>query len=83
MAFSNEKDVAELSRLFLIHPEDSTEKIEVVKELFNTSGASKATQDAIHDFTYKAFQTLEKMNISADKKEILKDFGENLMGRMV
>ena len=83
MAFSNEKDAAELSRLFLIHPEDSTEKIEVVKELFNTSGASKATQDAIHDFTYKAFQTLEKMNISADKKEILKDFGENLMGRMV
>ena len=83
MAFSNEKDAAVLSRLFLIHPEDSKEKIEVVKELFNTSGASKATQDAIHDFTYKAFQTLEKMNISADKKEILKDFGENLMGRMV
>ena len=83
MAFSNEKDAAELSKLFSIHPEDSKEKIEVVKELFNTSGASKATQDAIHDFTYKAFQTLEKMNISADKKEILKDFGENLMGRMV
>ena len=83
MAFSNEKDAAELSRLFSIHPEDSTEKIEIVKELFNTSGASTATQDAIHDFTYKAFQTLEKMNISADKKEILKDFGENLMGRMV
>ena len=83
MAFSNENDAAELSRLFSIHPEDSTEKIEIVKELFNTSGASKATQDAIHDFTYKAFQTLEKMNISADKKEILKDFGENLMGRMV
>ena len=81
--FSSSEQREELMHLFSIHPQDSTEKIEVVKELFNTSGASKATQDAIHDFTYKAFQTLEKMNISADKKEILKDFGENLMGRMV
>ncbi|WP_188049445.1 polyprenyl synthetase family protein [Flavobacterium sp. GP15] len=83
MAFSNEEDAAELSRLFSIHPEDSSDKIAVVKALFNTSGASQSTQDAIHDFTFKAFQTLDKMNISADKKEMLKAFGENLMGRKV
>ncbi|MCK8140650.1 polyprenyl synthetase family protein [Flavobacterium sp. I-SCBP12n] len=83
MAFSNEEDAAELSRLFSIHPEDSSDKIAVVKALFNTSGVSQSTQDAIHDFTFKAFQTLDKMNISADKKEMLKAFGENLMGRKV
>ena len=83
MAFSNETDAAELSRLFSIHPEDSSDKIEVVKAIFNNSGAAKATQDAIHDFTFEAFQTLDKMNISADKKEMLKAFGENLMGRKV
>lgn len=83
MAFSNEKDSAELTRLFSIHPEDSSEKIEVVKALFNSSGASKATQDAIHDFTFQAFQTLDKMKISEDKKEMLRSFGENLMGRKV
>jgi geranylgeranyl diphosphate synthase type II len=34
---------------------------------FNSSGASKATQDAIQDFTFKAFQMLDQMNISDDK----------------
>ena len=83
IAFSNEDGVKELTRLFSIHPEDSTDKIEIVKAIFNSSGASKATQDAIHDFTFQAFQTLDKMNISADKKEMLRAFGENLMGRKV
>ena len=83
MAFSSEKDAAELTRLFSIHPEDSSDKIAVVKELFNSSGAAKATQDAIHDFTFQAFQTLDKMKISVDKKEMLRNFGENLMGRKV
>ncbi|CAM4000622.1 polyprenyl synthetase family protein [Flavobacterium sinopsychrotolerans] len=83
VAFSEETEAKELRRLFSIQPEDNTEKIKTVKELFNNSGASKATQDAIQDFTFKAFQTLDKMNISTDKKEMLKAFGENLMGRKV
>ncbi|MDI5948263.1 polyprenyl synthetase family protein [Flavobacterium yafengii] len=83
VAFSKETEAKELRRLFSIQPEDSTEKIKTVKELFNSSGASKATQDAIQDFTFKAFQTLDKMNIGADKKTLLKTFGENLMGRKV
>jgi geranylgeranyl diphosphate synthase type II len=83
VAFSKEAEAKELRRLFSNQPEDSTEKIKTVKEFFNNSGASTATQDAIQDFTYKAFQTLDKMNISIDKKEMLKAFGENLMGRKV
>jgi geranylgeranyl diphosphate synthase type II len=83
VAFSNEEEAQELKSLFSIQPEDNTDKIERVKALFNSSGASKATQDAIQDFTFKAFQTLDKMNISTDKKEMLKAFGENLMGRKV
>jgi geranylgeranyl diphosphate synthase type II len=83
VAFSNEMEAQELKTLFSIQPEDSTNKIERVKALFNSSGASKATQDAIQDFTFKAFQTLDQMNISTEKKEMLKAFGENLMGRKV
>lgn len=83
VAFSNEKEAEELKSLFSIQPEDNTDKIERVKALFNSSGASKATQDAIQEFTFKAFQTLDKMNISMEKKEMLKAFGENLMGRKV
>ncbi|MBB1194288.1 polyprenyl synthetase family protein [Flavobacterium sp. SOK18b] len=83
VAFSNEKEAQELKSLFSIQPEDNTDKIERVKALFNSSGASKATQDAIQEFTFKAFQTLDKMNISIEKKEMLRAFGENLMGRKV
>ena len=83
VAFSNQEEAQELKSLFSIQPEDSTDKIERVKALFNSSGASKATQDAIQDYTFKAFQMLDQMNISDDKKAMLKAFGENLMGRKV
>ncbi|MGZ9674698.1 polyprenyl synthetase family protein [Flavobacterium sp. GNP001] len=83
VAFSAEKEAQELRDLFAVQLEDNTEKIERVKELFNASGASKATQDAIQDYTFKAFQMLDQLNVSADKKAMLKAFGENLMGRKV
>ena len=83
VAFSKEEEAQELRRLFAIHPADNFAKIKTVKELFIASGAAKATQDAIQDFTFKAFHTLEKMNIDSDKKALLKIFGENLMGRKV
>ena len=73
----------QLLHLFSIHPSDNSEKINSVKELFIQTGASEATQKAIHDFTFKAFETLEKMNISSYKKIMLRAFGENLMNRNV
>ncbi|MFM2368210.1 MAG: hypothetical protein RL619_510 [Bacteroidota bacterium] len=83
VAFSEKEQQEQLMHLFSVQPEDSSDKINAVKEIFNNSGASKATQDAIQDFTFKAFQTLDKMNINADKKAMLRAFGENLMGRKV
>jgi geranylgeranyl diphosphate synthase type II len=83
VAFSKDEEAKELKRLFSIQLKDNSDKIKTVKALFNSSGASKATQDAIQDFTLKAFQTLDKMNISIEKKEMLKAFGGNLMGRKV
>jgi geranylgeranyl diphosphate synthase, type II len=83
LEFSAPEKASELEKLFSLHLNDSTEKIETVKVIFNESGASKATQEAIEMFTFKAFETLEKMDIESPKKEMLKDFGENLMGRKV
>lgn len=80
-AKSEEKD--QLLHLFSIQPNDNSDKIESVKEIFNTTGASDATKKAIEEYTFKAFETLEKMNITADKKALLKVFGENLMRRNV
>jgi geranylgeranyl diphosphate synthase, type II len=81
--FAEKEKKEQLLHLFSIQPTDNTDKIESVKEIFNTTGASQATQEAIKSYTFKAFETLDRMEIDQEKKEILKAFGENLMGRNV
>ncbi|MEY2671320.1 MAG: hypothetical protein RLZZ577_1636 [Bacteroidota bacterium] len=81
--FASAEEKAKLLQLFSVSLEENKTKIEAVKSIFNTSGASSASQQAIQDYTLKAFATLDKMNISTDKKAILKSFGENLMNRNV
>jgi geranylgeranyl diphosphate synthase type II len=81
--FSSAEDKQQLVHLFSIQPSENTEKIESVKAIFNASGASEATKTAIQNYTFKAFETLEKLDIENEKKAILKVFGENLMGRNV
>jgi geranylgeranyl diphosphate synthase, type II len=81
--FSKPEEKEQLLHYFSIQPKDNLNKINAVREIFNATGASVATQKSIHDFTLKAFETLEKMNISEDKKAVLKAFGENLMERKV
>lgn len=81
--FASEEKASELQKLFSLQLDDNSEKIETAKAIFNESGASRATQEAIEMYTFKAFETLEKMDINAEKKDILRTFGENLMGRKV
>jgi len=81
--FSSAEDKQQLVHLFSIQPSENTKKIESVKAIFNASGASEATKTAIQNYTFKAFETLEKLDIENEKKAILKAFGENLMGRNV
>jgi geranylgeranyl diphosphate synthase type II len=76
----------EQSSLLKIMSSDSianNEKVRSVKELFNNSGASEATQNAVKDYTNRAFEVLEALNISEDKKQLLRLFGEQLMNRRV
>jgi geranylgeranyl diphosphate synthase type II len=81
--FSNDQQVQKLNDLFAVRSDDNDRKIKEVKDVFNSSGASQATQEAIKEYTFKAFETLEKMDIELSKKEMLRAFGENLMGRNV
>lgn len=81
--FASNSEKEQLLHLFSIHPKENNDKINSVKEIFNQTGASEATQKAIQDYTFKALKTLNDMNIEADKKEILKAFAEKLMSRNV
>lgn len=58
-------------------------KVKQVKTVFKTSGAAEATQLAVKGYTNKAFEILKTLNISEDKKQLLRTFGEQLMNRNV
>jgi geranylgeranyl diphosphate synthase type II len=83
LEFTNKTEGTELQNLFSLTPQDSTAKIERTKQIFISSGSAEATKQAIHDYTDKAFYVLQRLNISNDKKEILKIFGNSLMNRTV
>ncbi len=83
LEFSSEKDQRQLKTLFSISPNNSQDKIKTVKQIFTVSGASNATKKAIQDYTVKAFSVLDLLNISEDKKDLLKTFGNSLMNRTV
>lgn len=81
--FASEESRKQLTHLFSIQPDDNTSKIDSVKEIFDSTGASEATKKAIKEYTLKAFEILQKLDVNDDKKEKLRSFGENLMGRKV
>ncbi|MDT7829134.1 polyprenyl synthetase family protein [Pricia sp. S334] len=79
----NDKQKKELLDLYSIQPKNPSIKIDSVKDLFLDSGAAERTQIAISDYTEKAFAILETMDISEDKKKVLRGFGKQLMARKV
>jgi geranylgeranyl diphosphate synthase, type II len=59
------------------------DKVSDVKQIFNESGASSETNIIIENYTEKAFNILDSINVSSEKKELLKQFGTSLMNRKV
>lgn len=83
LEFSTEERKQELKDLFRLSPNNSTHKIARVKQIFEESETSKETQKEIENYTNKAFAILNSINISEDKKRVLKEFGTSLMSRKV
>jgi len=83
LEFSSKKDQQQLTQLFSSEDTDSKTKIEIVKQIFRTSGSAEATQKAISSYTKTAFDILETITISEPKKQILESFGTQLMTREV
>jgi geranylgeranyl diphosphate synthase type II len=83
LEFSNDDDQLQLQHLFGVNPSDATDKIETVKEIFQLSGSADATRTEIETYTKQAFSVLDELSIAEDKKEMLKQFGHDLMNRRV
>jgi geranylgeranyl diphosphate synthase type II len=79
----NPSEAAELRHLYSISPKDPSEKINIVKRLFESSGAVSAAEEEISLYTSKANEVLGSIQISEERKESLREFGEWLMQRKV
>lgn len=83
LEFSDADEKQQLLNLYSLKPSDQTSKIQTIKDIFVSSGSSLATKQIIEDYTNKAFQILEDLQISEEKKQLLKTFGQQLMNRSV
>jgi geranylgeranyl diphosphate synthase type II len=71
----------QLRHLYTISPEDPSSKIETAKQIFIDSGAKEVTTSKIKEFTELAFEHLNQIDVSAEGKDFLIQFGTNLMNR--
>ncbi len=83
LEFGSESETAEIKEFFTVKNHGNHEKIDAVKALFLSSGAADQALKGIEEYTQKAFEVLETINIDAEKKKILHHFGKNLMKRTV
>ncbi len=79
----SEKDSFRLIELYSTKSLDDHSKINEVKELYNKCGIPEIMMKEIKQFTLTAFKMLENINISAEKKEFLINFGNSLMKRNI
>ncbi|RXG22370.1 polyprenyl synthetase family protein [Leeuwenhoekiella marinoflava] len=73
----------QLQHLFTISPQDPSEKVETVKQLFIESGASEAIQKEIESYTHRALKVLDELEVKEENKENLREFAQALMYRSV
>ena len=78
---SEEKEA--LMRLYKFPIENEKEKIAKVTQLFISTGSDLFLRSEVENHTLKAFSILDTLEISEQKKEILKEFGKSLMNRNI
>lgn len=83
MIQSSEREARQLEHLYSLEPNDPSEKINTIMHIFEHSGAAESTRDEIEKYTGMAFEVLETIEIDATHKEMLKEFGKDLMERKV
>ncbi|MDO4881223.1 MAG: polyprenyl synthetase family protein [Capnocytophaga sp.] len=73
----------ELLVLYSSSTTNEKEKITKVTDLFIQTKSNIFLREEVQNYTLKAFEILENLDIPTGKKDILKDFGKNLMNRNI
>ncbi|WP_372474278.1 polyprenyl synthetase family protein [Capnocytophaga sp. ARDL2] len=79
---ANDNQKAELIKWFST-TELSKEKVDAVKQLFVETGVIADSENLIKEYTDKALDLLNQLDIAEDYKEELREFSLNLMNRTV
>lgn len=77
------KEKEKFEELFSMQSADIQVKIYTAKQMFTSTGAVDKIKILIQDYTAKSFEILESIDIPTPKKDMLKNFGKNLMKREV
>lgn len=83
LELSSDDDKSQLKHLFSINPKDSTAKIETVKQIYDRYDIKNVSARSIEDYTEKALNALQNINLVSHKKQYLKQFAVELMQRDV
>lgn len=80
---SSDSQKKELITLYTEPYTNEKEKINRVTELFIATKSNLFLRSEVEAYTLKAFEILDTLEISDEKKNILKEFGNNLMNRSI
>lgn len=83
MALQNSNSEDQLLLKALYKNDDDIAKIKNVSKFFKDKQIPDLTQKSIELYTNQAFSFVDKLSLSSEKKEILKNLGLNLMNRSV
>ncbi|AFU69206.1 dimethylallyltransferase/farnesyldiphosphate synthase IspA [Psychroflexus torquis ATCC 700755] len=81
LELADQSSAEQLKHLYTISPENPSNKIETAKQIFEDSGAGKATTAKIKEYTEIAFGRLDDIEVPQKGKDFLIQFGTNLMNR--
>ena len=75
-------DATELHKWLKISDENlATEKIKTITSIYNKLGVKQICEDKMHEFYTKAIANLEKVHVSDNKKQELRNLADKLMFR--
>jgi geranylgeranyl diphosphate synthase type II len=83
LQLGNDEEQKQIFDLYSIQPQDPAEKVNTVKGIFLSTGSEKCTKLEIQNYTQKALDVLSRLNLSEEKKTVLREFGQVLMRREV
>jgi geranylgeranyl diphosphate synthase type II len=81
LELASEEEARELRDLFSLRTRDAQAKVKRVTQIFKTSGASDSARELIRRYTDEAFVQLESLQLPAERKSVLREFGEWLLNR--